>query len=832
MIRAIPPELENQLSHEGRMTDRYSADQVYNASLDYFNGDELAADTFRSKYALRDPKDTELPFRELTPADMHRRMAKEFARVEQMYPNPVSEETIYGFMEGFKYIVPQGSPMFGLGNPYVNISLSNCVVVASPKDNMSSIMETGKELANLYKRRAGVGVDLSSLRPDGASVNNSAGSSTGAWSFAELYSHITRMVGQSGRRGALMLTMDIKHPDIANFVTMKQDKTKVTGANVSVKLSDAFMQAVENDEDWVTQFPVDVPVEEATTTKTFKARDLWDLITSSAHKSAEPGLLFWDNITRELPADYYPQFKTVSTNPCSEIPLSEYDSCRLISINLTNFVSSPYSQDADFDYDHFSEVVKVAMRLMDDLVDLEIEALTKIIDKTTESEERETLIKLRTAAIEGRRTGLGTHGLADMLAKLEVVYDSDEAFVVLNRVYSTLRDVAYNTSVDLAKERGAFPAYKSENEQDCPFISRLATGVKYGMAKEGRRNISLLTMAPTGSVSILSQTSSGVEPVFRNAYTRRKKINPSDKNAKVDFTDLNGDKWQEFTVYHHNADQYFKEFPQYTELPDYFVTSEDIDPMERVKVQSLIQAFIDHGISSTINLPKTATVEDVQKIYMQSWKSGLKGVTVYVDGSRSGVLVSEPSSGQITATHAPKRPKELHAEIKQATIDGQKWTFVVGFMQGVPYELFGGPSEFVELPKKAHTGKIIKRKCSKVNKKGRLSCYDLVIDLGDDELTVKDIGVILSPENENYGVLTRMTSLSLRHGVPLHFVVEQLGRDVDSGMHSFSKVMARILKHYIKDGTVSGELCMSCGSKLVFSEGCHICLQCGSSKCS
>jgi len=810
----------------------YSTEEVQKATLEYFDNDSLAADVFRSKYALRDTSNADAPFVELTPEDMHRRLANEFVRIENNYPSPLSFEEVFPLLDKFKFIVPQGSPMYGIGNPYATVSLSNCVVVASPKDSMSGIMNTAKELANLYKRRAGVGVDLSTLRPDGSSVSNSAGSSTGAWSFADLYSFVTRMVGQSGRRGALMLTMDIRHPDIEKFITMKMDKTKVTGANISVRLSDDFMKAVEAGEDWVLQWPIDVPVVEAKVVKVVSAQKLWDLITSTAHDNAEPGLLFWDNIVKELPAHNYDQFKTVSTNPCSEIPLSPYDSCRLVSINISSFVVNPFTPAAVFDFDKFKHVVAVAVRLIDDLVDLEIEALTKIINKTEEEDEKQVIAKLRQACIDGRRTGLGTHGLADMFAKLQMKYASHDALQMAEDIYEVFRDTAYLTSCNLAEQRGAFPLYSWAKEKDNAFISRLPVQIKNALKKSGRRNISMLTMAPTGSVSAVSQTSSGIEPVFRNSYTRNKKVNSSDSLSRVDFVDEVGDKWQKYEVNHPNLSLFKSMFPE-QDVPSYFVTSDEIDHLARVKLQASIQKYIDHGISSTINLPKTATVADVQNIYMQAWKNGLKGVTVYVDGSRSGVLVESSAVDQkIKDSHAPRRPKELPAVIKNTTVDGKKWTFIVGFLDGKPYEIFGGPAENIELPKHANSGRLVKRKCTKVSKKGRLSCYDLYLDLKDgDELVIRDISVTFSPDNENYGVLTRMVSLSLRHGVPLHYIVEQLGRDTDSGLHSFSKVMSRVFKQYIKDGVLSGEDCVQCGAKYVFSDGCFMCMQCGNSKC-
>ena len=606
-------------------------------TLDYFNKDELATNVFLTKYAL---KNKEGDYVEKSPDDMHKRIAREFARIEKKFggPNQLSEKKIYDLLKGFKYIVPQGSPMMGIGNNYVNVSLSNCVVVDSPKDNISSIIDAGKELANLFKRRCGVGLDISNLRPENAPVNNSAGTTTGAWSFADFYSYVCRMIGQNGRRGALMITMDIRHPDIEKFVEMKHDLSKVTGANISVKITDDFMRAVEKNNSFALRFPVDCSPKDYKIAKEVDAIALWKKIVNSATKTAEPGILMWDNITKHLPAESYQEegFQTICTNPCSEIPLSAYDSCRLISINLKNFVKEKFTKNAHFDFEKFKDIVKAGMRLSDDLVELEIEKLENIIAIADTPDEKNLWKKLLSACKKGRRTGLGTHGLADALACLNLAYDSKAALKVIDNIYSTLKDSAYKESCMLAQERGAFEVFDWEKEKDNLFIKSLAPALQELIAKHGRRNISILTNAPTGSVSIMSQTSSGLEPVFRNSYVRRRKLSHNEKDVEADFTDEMGDKWLEYKIYHHNVQEWFNLYPD-SELPGFFATSDNIDWKRRVEIQSVIQKHIDHAISSTINLPKGTSPEVVGELYFKGWKAGLKGITVYVDGSRSGL---------------------------------------------------------------------------------------------------------------------------------------------------------------------------------------------------
>ena len=805
----------------------YAEDLVREGTLDYFRGDELATNVWMTKYALRDKSGD---FMEETPNDMHQRLAKEFARIETKFEtNGLSYDEIYALFKDFKYIVPQGSPMYGVGNDYVNASLSNCVVVASPGDNVSSIIDSGKELANLFKRRCGVGLDISNLRPENAPVNNAAGTTTGAWSFADFYSYVCRMIGQNGRRGALMISIDVRHPDVEKFVTMKHDLTKVTGANVSVKITDEFMEAVEADDDYVLRYPINGNRTPAFT-KTIKARDLWEKIIESATHTAEPGLLMWDNITKTLPADAYRDegFQTLTTNPCGEIPLSAYDSCRLISINLKSFVEKPFTEEAEFDFELFKDVVKKAMRLSDDLVELEIEKLNKIMESCDTDDEKELWNNLLRACTKGRRTGLGTHGLADAIACLNHAYDSPRALRIIDQIYESLKINAYSESVELAQERGAFPVFDWDTEQNNSYISNLPNFLRDKISRFGRRNISILTNAPTGSVSIMSQTSSGLEPVFRNWYIRRRKLSHNEGALTADFVDELGDRWTEYKVYHHNVEEFMRQVETQT-IPGFFVTSDQIDWNNRIDVQSTIQKHIDHSISSTINLPKGTEPSVVGELYKRAWEKGLKGVTVYVDGSRTGVLITEKTENTEFPVHsAPKRPELLECDIHHTTIHGEKWVILIGLLNGRPYEVMGGKSDLVEIPKKYKQGTLRKK-----SRKTMPSIYDLTVGADDDMLVVKDIVKVF--DNPNHSAFTRVISLTLRHGASINFVVEQLQKDKDSDMFSFSRCIARMLKNYIQDGTkVGGENnCSECGSEtgLVYVEGCQSCQDCGYAKC-
>lgn len=653
----------------------YTKEQVIEASTAYFGGAKLPATVFADKYALRD-KDNN--FYELTPDDMRRRMAREFARIEQKYPNPMGEQEIY---EWLAYIYPQGSPMFGIGNDFVAVSTSNCAVIDGPDDDMSDIFNVARDMANLYKRRFGVGTDLSKLRPEGASVNNAAGSSTGAWSFADFYSFVTRMIGQSGRRGALMLTMDVRHPDIEKFITMKRDLTKVTGANVSVKVSDDFMRAVEADEEFTLRWPVEAPLVDETyvydsdfdpqfngperivetrvrkaakVQRTVKARNIFNLIAETATATAEPGFLYWDTAVKNLPLANYPGFAPTSTNPCGEIILSPNDSCRLISIYLPAFVRDPLTS-AYFDWAMFDKAVRVAQRLSDDLVDIEIEKLTAIRNVVTSDDERALFDAFIKACEEGRRTGLGTHGLGDTLALLGVKYDSEEGLRSADAIYSTLKVEAYLSSIEMAKERGAFPIFDWETEKNTEFYTRLPERLVAEMAKYGRRNGALLTNAPTGSVTIISMIrdllgpngSSGIEPVFSLAsYTRNRKIDPAKESTVGATQDTTGDWWVPYTVHHPTVALYKSIYGEESPLPDFFVDSSTIDPTFRVWMQGIITSHIDHSVSSTLNLPKGTKPETVADIYLQAWKVGCKGMTVYVDGSREQQVLSTQATAK------------------------------------------------------------------------------------------------------------------------------------------------------------------------------------------
>ena len=806
----------------------YSEKEVRAKTLEYFGGDELATNVFMTKYCLKDKQGT---LTELTPDEMHVRMAKEFARMEEKFggTEALTYEEIYDLLRGFNQVVPQGSPMMGIGNNYVNVSLSNCVVVDSPADNISSIMDGGKHLANLFKRRCGVGLDLSNLRPQDTPVNNSAGTTTGAWSFADFYSYVCRMIGQNGRRGALMISLDVRHPDVLEFIKMKQDLTKVTGANVSVRITDDFMNAVMNDEDYELHFPVGAPDPQFTTI--VKARDVWQDIVESATKTAEPGILMWDNITKNLPAESYSAqgFKTLTTNPCGEIPLSAYDSCRLISVNLKNFVKQRWTKDAHFDFKEFAIVVRKAMRLSDDLVELEVEKLEAILLAADTADERELWTNLLGACTKGRRTGLGTHGLADAIAGLGLAYDSSEGLEVIDRIYETLKVAAYSQSVELARERGSFPIFDWETEKDNGFIQSLPEHLQEAIKEFGRRNISILTNAPTGSVSIMSQTSSGLEPVFRNWYTRRRKLSHNETDQAADFIDELGDGWKEFRVFHHNVREYLEQFGLgEDEVPDFFTESDGIDWQQRVKIQATIQRHIDHSISSTINLPKGTEPSTVGELYLEGWKQGLKGITVYVDGSRSGVLITndEKEEEEFPQHGAPKRPNELPCDIHHTTIGGEKWVILVGLWEGKPYEVMGGLANLIEIPRKYKTGMIDKHPRKTMN-----SVYDLRFGDGDDEVLIKNVVKVF--DNPNNSIFTRMISLSLRHGAKINYVVEQLQKNRESDMFSFSRCIARILKNYIKDGERASEkTCPACESEgLVYMEGCVTCTQCGYAKC-
>jgi len=813
------------------MNNTFEHNEAVEASVEYFGGDELAAKVFIDKYAL---KNKEGKLVEKTPDDMHRRIAKEFARIElRKFACPMTEDEIFDLLKGFKYIVPQGSPMAGIGNTYQTVSLSNCYVVPSPLDSYGSITYTDQELVQISKRRGGVGVDISNLRPAGAPTNNAAKNSTGIVSFMQRYSNTIREVGQEGRRGALMISCDIHHPQAMDFATVKNDETKVTGANISLRLSDEFLTAVSKGESFEQRWPVDA--REPIIRKQQDAKELWNAIIHSAWLRAEPGLLFWDNIIRESPADCYAEFgfKTISTNPCSEIPLSAYDSCRLLVQNLFSYVVNPFQDNAYFDYELFYKHAQIAQRLMDDLVDLELECINKIISKIFADPEPDFVKKteldlwhsIKDACIKGRRTGTGFTGLGDTIAALGFKYGSKESIGVAEKIYRTLKLGAYRSSVDMAKEIGAFPIYNSELEKNNPFIQRIAVddpALYADMLKYGRRNIALLTIAPTGTVSIQTQTTSGLEPLFMlNPYTRRKKINPNDKNTRVDFVDQSGDSWQEFEVYHPKVKMWMDVTGE-TDLqksPWAGACANDLNWVDRVELQAAMQKHCDHAISSTINLPNNVTEEKVAEIYEAAWKAGCKGITVYRDGCRSGVLVNKETEKK-AEPEFKKRPRSLQSVVAHPRVKGQEYFVIVGLNEDDrerPYEVFAGKNGFFS--KTIESGVIHKVK------RGHYQLLD-----NDGEVTIENITDHLESDEE---ALTRMVSISLREGVDISYIVHQLEK-VKGDLTSLSKAMARCLKKFIKDGTeVKGEDCQDCNTpSLERSNGCVICKNCGWTKCS
>jgi ribonucleoside-diphosphate reductase alpha chain len=816
-------------------------------AVEYFNGDELAANVFLSKYALRDESGNLL---EHTPDDMHRRLAREFARIEAKYPNPLSEDQIYGYLKDFKYIIPQGSPMSGIGNDYQIQSISNCFVIEQPNDSYGGILFADQEQVQIMKRRGGVGMDISTIRPRGMNTSNAAKTTDGIGVFMERFSNSCREVAQGGRRGALMLTIDCRHPEIETFIDIKRDLKKVTGANISIKFTDEFMRAVESDSTFTLRWPVEKNPEEAEITKAVSAKQVWEKFVDAAWSSAEPGALFWDTVVDQGIVDcYYDEgYRTISTNPCGEIPLSPYDSCRLMVVNLTSFVNNPFSEKPEFDFEEFGKTVYVAQRLMDDLVDLEVECVDRIlgkIDKDPEPDhvkkiERDLWHKIRAAGLNGRRTGLGVTGLGDALAALNQKYGSDNSIHMTEVIYSWLARYSHYSSLVMAQERGAFPVWDYEKEKGHKYLRGVmeVTNSLHPDAidmwkKTGRRNIALTTTAPVGSVSMLTQTTSGIEPAFLLSYKRRKKINVNDRNTPADFVDELGDKWQEFTVYHH----WFKKWMDATgktnpeESPYWGGTANDIDWVKSVEIQAAAQKWIDHSISKTCNLPGDATRETVAQVYMKAWKTGCKGFTVYRDGCRTGVLVADkPKDEPKTVQHAPKRPKDLQCDIHRANVKNgestESWMILVGLLEGKPYEIFCGLAEKVEIPKKAKTGILTKN-----GRKDGVTTYNLKVPIGDDEVVFKDIASIF--DNPTQGAFTRTMSLALRHAVPIQYIVEQVQKDKASDMFSFSRVTARVLKGYIPDGTKSaGKSCPECSSTdLIYQEGCITCKSCSYSKC-
>ncbi len=839
--------------NNGKKTFAY--DEAIKSTREYFGGDDLAAKVWASKYALKDSFGN---LYEKTPDDMHRRLAAEIYRIEQKYPDPVPFETIYEAFRDFKYIIPQGGPMTGIGNEYQIASLSNCFVIGNKGDSDSygGIMKIDQEQVQLMKRRGGVGHDLSHIRPKGSPVLNSALTSTGVVPFMERYSNSTREVAQDGRRGALMLSISIKHPDAESFIDAKLEAGKVTGANVSVKITDEFMQAVVEGKSFLQQYPI--RAEKPKYSKEIDARKLWNKIVHNAWKSAEPGVLFWDTIRNESVPDCYADlgYETVSTNPCGEIPLCPYDSCRLIAINLFAYVNDPFTPQASFDYDLFKKHVHLSQRIMDDIIDLEQEKIDAIIakinadpeDPELKRVERNMWENIRHKTGEGRRTGIGITAEGDMLAALGLRYGTDEATDFAVNVHRTLAVEAYRASTEMAAERGQFPIYSSEREKNNPFINRLREAdpeMVAEMEKNGRRNIALLTIAPTGSTSLMSQTTSGIEPVFMPFYKRRRKVNPNDQDVKVTFTDEVGDHWEEFVVFHHkfidwmrvNGYKYEEVRDMSEEMinsiveksPYYKATANDVDWVAKVRMQGAIQKWVDHSISVTINLPAEAKEELVSELYLTAWKEGCKGATVYREGSRAGVLVSN-NKDEKKNEWSPLRPKVLEADVIRFQNNEEKWIAFVGLKDGVPYEIFTGlqDDEMFPIPKSIVKGRIIKTKDDAGNTR-----YDFqYTDKYGYKNTLGGLSHMFKPEFWNYA---RLISGVLRYGMPSKDVVELVSsmKLDNESINTWKNGVERSLKRYIPNGTKAKGKCENCGStSVVYQEGCLRCTDCGASKCS
>ena len=845
----------------------YTYNEAFEASKKYFEGDELAARVWATKYAL---KDSQGNYFELTPDDMHRRIAREIARIERKYKNPMDEQLLFDLMNHFRYLVPQGSPMAGIGNNLQVGSLSNCFVIGlkGEPDSYGGIIKIDEEQVQLMKRRGGVGHDLSHLRPKGAEVKNSALTSTGLVPFMERYSNSTREVAQDGRRGALMLTVSVKHPDSEAFVDAKMTEGKITGANVSLKIDDAFMQAAIEGKEYTQQYPIHA--DKPKYTQKIDATTFWNKIIHNAWQSAEPGVLFWDTIIRESLPDCYADlgFKTVSTNPCGEIPLCPYDSCRLLAINLYSYVENPFTPNAKFNFSKFKEHVMYAQRMMDDIIDLEMEKIETIIAKieadpeTAEVKATELNLwkKIKDKTSQGRRTGVGTTAEGDMIAAMGLTYGTEEATKFSVEVHKTLALAAYRSSVMLASERGAFPVFDYKREVNNPFMNRLkeADSELYDlMVKYGRRNIACLTIAPTGTTSILTQTTSGIEPVFLPVYKRRRKVNANDKEVRVDFVDESGDAFEEYVVYHPKfitwmningievKDNYTQE--QIDEIvaksPYYKATSNDVDWLNKVKMQGAVQKWVDHSISVTINLPNDVSEDMVNKLYVEAWKSGCKGCTVYRDGSRSGVLISLKSEKKKTTENAApspadengfvthKRPIELDADVVRFQNNKEKWIAFIGLIDGKPYEIFTGiadDDEGIFCPKSVSKGKIIKV----IDENGQKRYDFQFVNKRGFKTTIEGLSEKFNPEFWNYA---KLISGVLRYRMPIAQVLKLVGSlELDNQSINTWKVgVERALKKYLPNGEkASGQTCPNCGQEsLVYQEGCLICTNCGTSRC-
>ncbi|OWP30073.1 ribonucleoside-diphosphate reductase, adenosylcobalamin-dependent [Prevotella nigrescens] len=861
---------------------KYSFDEAFEASLRYFGGDELAARVWVNKYAMKDSFGN---IYEKSPEDMHWRIANEVARMEQKYKNPISAQEIFGLLDHFRYIIPAGSPMTGIGNDYQIASLSNCFVIGldGDADSYGAILRIDEEQVQLMKRRGGVGHDLSHVRPKGSPVNNSALTSTGLVPFMERYSNSTREVAQDGRRGALMLSVSIKHPDAEAFVDAKMEEGKVTGANVSVKITDSFMEAAVNDRPFVQQFPIDA--ERPVYKKEISARKLWEKIVHNAWKSAEPGVLFWDTIIRESLPDCYADlgFRTVSTNPCGEIPLCPYDSCRLLSINLYSYVKNPFTKDAIFDFDLFRKHALLAQRLMDDIVDLEMEKIDRIMEKIKSDPQNDEVKhaeyhlweKIKEKSGKGRRTGVGITAEGDMIAAMGLRYGTEEATKFAVEVHKTLALSAYRSSVTMAQERGAFSIFEAERERNNPFVLRIKEAdpqLYSDMMKHGRRNIACLTIAPTGTTSLMTQTTSGIEPVFLPVYTRRRKVNPNDTDVHVDYVDEVGDSFEEYIVYHKKFLEWMKingldTTKKYTQAeindlvkrsPYYKATANDVDWLMKVRMQGAIQKWVDHSISVTVNLPNNVDEALVNKLYVEAWRSGCKGCTIYRDGSRSGVMISvskkdkkkKNDNGRETSQDSDlnsseekhehvctppqvveERPQVLDCDVVRFQNNKEKWVAFVGLLDGYPYEIFTGlqdDDEGIVLPKSVTKGKIIKQ----TNADGTHR-YDFQFENKRGyKTTVEGLSEKFNPEYWNYA---KLISGVLRYRMPIDHVIHLVGslQLKDESINTWKNGVERALKKYVTDGTtVSGQTCPICGQEtLVYQEGCLICTNCGASRC-
>ncbi|MGV8963156.1 MAG: adenosylcobalamin-dependent ribonucleoside-diphosphate reductase [Candidatus Saccharimonadaceae bacterium] len=837
----------------------YTFNEAYKASLAYFKWDELAAKVWVSKYAL---KDSDGNIYEETPRDMHWRLAKEIARIEAKYPNPISEEDLFYLFNKFEYIIPQGSPMTGIGNNYQIASLSNCFVIGmdGAADSYGAIIRIDEEQVQLMKRRGGVGHDLSHIRPKGSPVKNSALTSTGLVPFMERYSNSTREVAQDGRRGALMLTVSIKHPDSGDFIDAKLEQGKVTGANVSVKIDDDFMEAVANDGMYTQQYPINS--DKPTFTKEIKAKEIWSKIVHNAWRSAEPGVLFWDTIIKESVPDCYADlgFTTIATNPCGEIPLCAYDSCRLLAVNLYSYVVNPFKKDASFDFELFAKHINIAQRIMDDIIDLEIEKIEKIIEKIKSDPESQEVKntelylweKIMKKTLQGRRTGLGITAEGDMLAALGFRYGTEEATDFAEKVHKSLALNAYAASVEMAQERGAFEIYDAKREVNNPFINRLkeADNSLYdNMVKYGRRNIACLTIAPTGTTSLMTQSTSGIEPVFMPVYKRRRKVNPNDAKTTIDFVDENGDSWEEFVVFHHKFQIWmeangYASHKNYTneqvdemvaKSPYYKATSNDVDWMQKVKMQGRVQKWVDHSISVTINLPNDVSEELVGQLYLEAWRSGCKGCTVYRDGSRAGVLIANEEKKKEDCFELPKlitsRPTELPCDIIRFQNNKEKWIAFIGLLNDRPYEIFTGLADEDDgllLPKRVTAGTIIKAYDSEGNKR-----YDFQFrNRRGYKITIEGLDGKFNPEFWNYA---KLFSGVMRYGMPIDQVIKLVsGLELDNEtINTWKNGVERALKKYLPNETeAKGEKCPVCNHEtLEYQEGCLKCRNCGASKC-